>query len=365
MKFGSVTCKLGLTESLHFEPRPTAQTGDVVVVEVLSENASYPHLELPNGTMSKLHVGDRLVGVLGSRQALRGFVGQAPMALCKNMRLALLNIGGVIGHYIDSTTALGDPAQVRYLGTVVDEQGIVSLNRTALPASNSILKWRPIVLVLGTCMHVGKTATAAKLIEIATQAGFKVGAAKVSGVGAIKDLNKFWEAGAVDVKSFLDCGLPSTVDAEDLASVVKTVINATQGDMVIIEFGDGILGHYKVESVLTDKKIMSHVSSVIVCAGDLMGAYGAKMYLDQMGISFAAFSGLATENVSGSDYLEEKLGIPAINGLKYPKRLFDTLNLTAGYGKSNLEPFAAPLRTIPKLFNGHHHSVGIKEAVVG
>lgn len=363
MKFGSATFKLGLSETLKYEPLPVGNVGDVVVCEVMSENASYPYLEQTDGTMTKVNVGDRIVGVLGSRQALRGFVGQAPASLCKYMRLSLLNMGGVIGHYIDAVTSLGEPAQVRYLGTVVDEQGPVSLKRSALPEAQQILKWRPLILVLGTCMHVGKTATVAKLIETATKNGFQVGAAKVSGVGAIKDLKNFWEAGAVDVKSFIDCGLPSTVDAENLAPIVKTVVNAVEGDLVIVEFGDGIMGHYKVETVLSDPDIMNHVSAIVVCAGDLMGAYGAKIYLDQLGVKFAAYSGLATENVSGSDYIEEKFNIPAINALKHPKKLFDTLGINKGFGKS--------AQSSP---NGHVHALSnsgplpfsiVKEAAVG
>jgi hypothetical protein len=250
-----------------------------------------------------------------------------PEVLYEDCELALLNMGGVVGHFVDSITSLGPPARVRYLGTAVDDAGVVNLSRVALPEAASIAEPRPIVLVIGTCMSVGKTATMAKLVESATRAGFAVGAAKLSGVGAIRDLMKFAESGAVDVKSFLDCGLPSTVDADDLAPIVKTVVNALDGDLVIVELGDGIMGHYKVETVITDPDIMAHVASVVVCAGDITAAYGAKHYLERYGVRIDVFSGLATENVSGSGYIEEHLGVPAINGLKEPDRLFATLRL--------------------------------------
>ncbi len=327
MIFGSATIRLNLSQPLEFKPTASARVGDVVVVEVLSENHVYPNLELPDGTPHRITVGDRIVGVLGSRQALRGFVGHAPTALEAGMELALLNMGGVIGHFVDSTTALGEPARVRYLGTAVDEKGVINLDRAALPVSETIHRERPVVLVIGTCMNVGKTVTAARLVEMAANAGHRVGAAKVSGVGAVKDLYSFKNAGAIDVKSFLDCGLPSTVDADDLVPVVKTVINHVDGDLVIVEFGDGIMGHYKVEGVLTDPEVMKHVAAVVVCAGDLMAAYGAKVYLDQLGVGFSVFSGLVSENVSGSSYIEEKWNIPALNGLKHAEKLFESLNL--------------------------------------
>lgn len=327
LKISSSTARLALATPLQTRFMTSARAGDLIIAEVLSENPSYPYLEQTDGSLTELKVGDQIIGVAGSRQALRGFVGSVPASLKKHETLSLLNMGGVIGRFIDSTTSLGRPIKVKYLGTVVDSLGIVNLNRAALPTANAITGARPIVLVIGTCMNVGKTMTAASLIAVAKARGYRVGAAKLAGVAAIKDLRQFAAAGAVDVKSFLDCGLPSTVDADDLAPIVKTVINALKGELVIVELGDGIIGHYKVETVLTDAEIMKHVSAVIVCAGDLMAAYGAKQYLTGLGVGIDAFSGLATENLSGSDYIEKAFNVPAINGLKRPEKLFATLKL--------------------------------------
>lgn len=327
MIFSSSTSRLALDATAHIQPVHAASVGDVVVVEILNENPAYPNLELPDGSFVRLKVGDRVVGTLGSRQALRGFVGLAPASLEPDETLALLNMGGVVGRFVDSTTSLGEPVRVRYLGTVVDEHGVLNLNRAALPASDTLASDRPLVLALGSCMHVGKTTTVAKLIEHAAKAGHRVGAAKVAGVAAIRDLREFEAAGAVDVKSFMDCGLPSTVDATDLAPIFKTVVNATEGDFVMVECGDGIVGHYHVDTILTDPDIASRVSAVVLCAGDLMAAYGAKHYLDGLGVEITAFSGLVTENVAGSAYIEQWLGVPAINGIKEPERLFETLKL--------------------------------------
>ncbi|OYT69608.1 MAG: hypothetical protein CFK52_13370 [Chloracidobacterium sp. CP2_5A] len=312
---------------MAIQPRSTAQLGDVVAVEVLQVNQNYPYLELLDGATTPLVAGERIIGVLGSRQALRGFVGCVPDALAENDQLSVLNVGGVIGKFLDATTALGEATRVRYLGTLHDERGVVNLRRDALPVADRLLRRRPIILVVGTCMNVGKTVTASELIRVATANGFRVGAAKLSGVGAIRDLKKFESAGAADVKSFLDCGLPSTVDAEDLAPIVKTIANALDGDLLIFELGDGIFGHYRVDSVIADADILASVAAVVVCASDLMGAYGAHLYLNQLGVRINAFSGLATENISGSAYLEARLGIPAVNALKYPEKLFATLNL--------------------------------------
>ncbi|MFQ3638734.1 MAG: hypothetical protein SNJ62_01815 [Chloracidobacterium sp.] len=328
MKRGSSTLRAMIGEGARIQPQTTACLGDVIAVEVLKVNQSYAILVLTDGRTVPLTPGERIIGVLGSRQALRGFVGRVPATLAEHDHLSVLNVGGVIGEFLDATTALGEATRVQYLGTLHDERGLINLRRDALPLATHLLRRRPIVLVVGTCMNVGKTVTASELIRVATTQGFRVGAAKLSGVGAIRDLKKFESAGAVDVKSFLDCGLPSTVDADDLAPIVKTIANALDGDLLIFELGDGIFGHYRVDSVIADADIMASVAAVVVCAGDLMGAYGARLYLNQLGVRIDAFSGLATENISGSDYLEQQLGIPAVNALKYPEKLFATLNLT-------------------------------------
>ncbi|MGQ9898356.1 MAG: hypothetical protein ACUVR8_12485 [Acidobacteriota bacterium] len=327
MKRGSSTLRAVIGDAVSIMPQERGLLGDVVAVEVLDINENYPYLELPDGNNAPLMVGEQVIGVLGSRQALRGFVGCVPEILACGDELSILNVGGVIGQFLDATTALGRATRVRYLGTLHDERGCVNLQRDALPITGHLLRQRPIVLVVGTCMNVGKTVTAAELIRVAAAHGYRVGAAKLSGVGAIRDLKKFESAGAVDVKSFLDCGLPSTVDADNLAPIVKTIANALDGDLLIFELGDGIFGHYRVDSVITDPEIMASVVAVVVCAGDLMGAYGARLYLESLSVRITAFSGLATENISGSDYLEKHLGVPAVNGLKYPEKLFATLDL--------------------------------------
>jgi len=328
MKFSSVTVKLNLTTTLQTEKLSAAKTGNVILTEVLSCNSAYPYLEERDGKLTTLAIGDRLVGALGARQALRGFVGYSPSLLSPDTPLSLLNMGGVIGCCTDAAVGLGEAIKLKYLGTVVDAEGVVNINRSALPHAVTIAVPRPIILILGTCMNAGKTLCASQIINAASQAGYRVGAAKIAGVAAIKDLQCFSNAGAIDVKSFLDCGLPSTVEIDDLAQVVKNIVNALQGELLIVELGDGIMGHYKVETVLKNKEIMAHVASIVVCATDIAAAYGAKKYLAKLCNKIDVFSGPATDNSAGSNYIREKFAIPAINAVKSPRELFSCLQST-------------------------------------
>ena len=61
--------------------------------------------------------------------------------------------------------------------------------------------------------------------------------------------------GAIATASFLDCGLPSTVDVGICRLYAKTIIarlNESNPDLIVIELGDGMLGGYSVDTVFDD-----------------------------------------------------------------------------------------------------------------
>src|SRR5207237_8712015 len=97
-KIGSATSPINLSRSLSVVGKNgAARAGDVVVVRVLTDNATYNMLELPTGRLAKVNPGDLIVGVLGRRRALKGFVGDVPTTVEMGDELHLLNLGGVIG----------------------------------------------------------------------------------------------------------------------------------------------------------------------------------------------------------------------------------------------------------------------------
>src|SRR6266403_3015737 len=97
-KIGSATSPLGLSRGLNVTGAVgVPRAGDVVVVRVLTDNATYNMLELPTGWLAKVNPGDVLAGVLGRRRALKGFVGDVPETVSAGDELHLLNLGGVIG----------------------------------------------------------------------------------------------------------------------------------------------------------------------------------------------------------------------------------------------------------------------------
>src|SRR5512134_1785820 len=94
-KIGSATSPLGLAKTVAIVSSASyPRAGDVVVVRALTDSATYNMLELPTGRLAKINPGDLLIGVLGRRRALKGFVGDVPPAVKAGDELHLLNMGG-------------------------------------------------------------------------------------------------------------------------------------------------------------------------------------------------------------------------------------------------------------------------------
>jgi hypothetical protein len=174
-------------------------------------------------------------------------------------------------------------------------------------------------------MNSGKTYAATELIKQATRAGMRVAGAKLSGVACLRDTLNMADHGAIATASFLDCGLPSTVGAHDLAPVAKAVIarlNENAPDMIIIELGDGILGGYTVDSIFDDEELRAATRAIVFCASDYVGAWGGIELFRRRGISVEVIAGSVTDSQMGEDYIEQEFNVPAGNARRDGARLF-------------------------------------------
>ncbi len=367
-KIGSATSPLNLTKTVSvIDENTLPKAGDVVVVKALSESVTYGNLELPNGRLAKINRGDVLFGVLGKRRALKGFVGDVPDKIKTGDKLNLLNMGGVIGVCKGHHSSLSDAIEVEVLGIAVSEpsalaDGLTSATETnvenmqrdfraeamlsagwqpALPVLNiadnalrptsHLNASAPIVIVAGTCMNSGKTVAATEIIKQAHHAGLKVAGAKMSGVAALRDTLNMQDSGAEWTASFLDCGLPSTVDYGDLSPVAKAILNhlnSFEPDLIVVELGDGIVGGYAVDSVLKDAEIKNAISSFVFCAGDYVGVIGGIAVVKNLGLEIDVIAGSVTDSQMGEDFVQEQYKINAGNARRDGKRLFELIDFT-------------------------------------
>jgi hypothetical protein len=284
-------------------------------------------LELPTGRLAKVNPGDVIAGVLGRRRALKGFVGDVPDSVKAGDELHLLNLGGVIGSCSGHHSSLNDAIKVEVIGLAVNESGSVrNIADQALAARNQLGPSAPLVVIAGACMNSGKTYAATEIIQQATRAGLRVAAAKLSGIACLRDTLNMADHGAIATASFLDCGLPSTVGAGNLAPVAKTIIarlNESAPDLIVIELGDGILGGYSVESIFEDVEFREAMGALVFCASDYVGAWGGIELFKRRGITIDLVAGSVTDSKMGEDFIQNEFGVPAANARRNGRKLFE------------------------------------------
>ena len=330
-KMGSSAARLGLDRRVSvISDRLTPKVGDVIAVKALSESTSYGNLELPSGRLAKINTGDVILGVLGKRRALKGFVGDVPESVASGDRLHLLNMGGVIGLCKGHHSSFSDAIEVEVVGIACDDTGaVLNIGRNALQLDDSLMASAPIVMIAGTCMNSGKTVAATEIIKQAANAGVRVAGAKLSGIACLRDTLHMQDHGAVATASFLDCGLPSTVDHNDLASVAKGILNHLNTfapELIVVELGDGVVGGYSVDEVLRDNEIRSAISSFVFCASDYVGVIGGISVLEQLGIKPDVIAGSVTDSQMGEDFIKSNFGLEAGNARRNGKRLFELVH---------------------------------------
>ena len=357
-KISSATSPLNLTKTVAvINENNQPKAGDVVVVRALNESVTYGNLELPNGRLAKINRNDVLLGVLGKRRALKGFVGDVPDAVKTGDKLHLLNMGGVIGVCKGHHSSLSDAIRVEVLGIACESEPpavagvfnaadknaegnsaslltrglpprVLNIADNALKPTTFLKKSAPVVVVAGTCMNSGKTVAVTEIIKQAHHAGLRIAGGKLSGVAALRDTLNMQDSGACATASFLDCGLPSTVDAGNLAPMAKAILNKlneNEPDLIVVELGDGIVGGYAVDSILQDSDIKQATAAFVFCASDYVGVIGGIEVLRRLGIEIDVIAGSVTDSQMGEDFVQKEFGINAGNARRDGLRLFELI----------------------------------------
>ncbi len=317
------------TRNAHLKPEVVlgrevvSEEGYVVAVRILMDKPSYNSVEDLSGRMIPLRAGDVLAGTLGSRRALRGYAGEVPERLAPGDTLEVLNLGGILGRCTSVNPELGPPFQAEVLGAVLafpeigDRVGRPAHIRDhAVPTAETLRERIPVVYVAGTCMEAGKTVAATELVRGLTRAGHRVAAAKLTGVSLMRDSLSMMDAGAVAALTFNDTGAPST-RAGATVPIAKGIFNRlaqSRPDVIVAELGDGILGEYGVQDILSDPELMGVRGALVLAGPDPVACWGARQILEQhYGLAITAVTGPATDNEVGRRYVRTELRLPAHN----------------------------------------------------
>ncbi len=335
-KIASVAQHSELGHELRLSADIPCEEGVLVAVRVLNNKTRYNQLELTSGRMASVNQGDVVVGALGHRKALRGYSGHLPTNLEVGDTIQLLNIGGVLGVCDSANPDVGAPFDCQVLGTVLHfpylgerigvpaRAGSSQLDTSAELDTHSV----PVVALAGTCMDSGKTAAACAIVGRLRHRGLHVAACKATGVSLRRDILAMEDAGASDTMIFSDLGIVTTT-AENGPALTRSLLSGLarlEPDVIVLELGDGLLGAYGVEAILSDESIRDALTAVILCANDPVSAWGGTRILrDSFSIEPAVVTGPATDNAVGVDQIAERLSIPAINALSHGVALGDLI----------------------------------------
>jgi hypothetical protein len=325
-KVASVAQHSNLSRELRVSDDITCEEGVLLAVRVLNNKNRYNQLELTSGRMATVNQGDIVVGALGHRKALLGYSGHLPETLAVGSIVQILNIGGVLGICDSANPDVGAPFDCEVLGTVLHFPYLAE--RIGVPArvgagkldADVILDTRgvPVVALAGTCMDSGKTAAACAIVGRLRHLGLHVAACKATGVSLRRDILAMEDAGAAETMIFSDLGVVTTTAANGpaLTRALLSSLAVHRPDVIVIELGDGLLGAYGVEAILTDPTIRAAFTAVVLCANDPVAAWGGcKILREQYGIEPAVVTGPATDNAVGIDQIATRMGLPAINAL--------------------------------------------------
>lgn len=335
-KIASVAQHNDLSAELRLSPDIPCEEGVLVAARVLNNKSRYNQLELTSGRMATVNQGDVVVGALGHRKALRGYSGRLPADLKPGDTIQILNIGGVLGVCDSANPDVGPPFDCQVLGTVLsfpylgERIGIPARAGADTLSSDEALDTNnvPVIALAGTCMDSGKTAAACAIVGRLRHLGMNVSACKATGVSLRRDVLAMEDAGASDTMIFSDFGIVTTTadNGPALTRALLTGLAKKKPDVIVLELGDGLLGAYGVEAILSDAAIRESLTAVVLCANDPVSAWGGtKILRNDFGIEPAVVTGPATDNDVGIQQIDDRLSLPAINALSNGVALGDMM----------------------------------------
>jgi len=301
----------------------TPHAGDLVLARV-GRIGQHRRIELRNGRRATLFEGDEVLLCYGNRYAPDQFEAYVPSDLGPCHMAAA---GGIAGRVVGAHARMKAPTEVTPLGLLGDRHGkVINLSRYALKPRSSHLA-TPVFAVAGKSMNAGKTTAASFLVRGLSQAGYRVGAAKVTGTGAGGDLWHMTDAGAIMVLDFTYAGHATTYLADDAAlqEIFLTLtgeLDAIGADAIVIEIADG-LNQTETARLVQLPQFRERVSGIVFAAADAMGAKAGYDWLVRHQLPVAAVSGLMTASPLATREAAQTVAVPVLglDDLASPERI--------------------------------------------
>jgi hypothetical protein len=288
------------------------EQGDLLLCEVLGSVGRISSIQNTNRRSlldfrdASLFPGTKLVAVLAPRAGASTCVARVPDGPVPELHLH--GVGGQAGAIVpgseNSVLYRGSPTTVKVLARLGGVDGRpLNMRRFGVPVSPEprarTAADPALVLVLGSDMDAGKTATARRMIYSFTAMGRPVVAGKATGVGSLMDIASMFDAGASEVFDFSDLGEPVTIGLarEDVLSLFHRIFNHLRGKVgadgfVVLELADGIW-YRETRFLLEDERVRDLVTHVVFACHSILDAERGVELLGQLGYGnrLAALSG--------------------------------------------------------------------------
>lgn len=285
------------------------KAGDVVLARV---TALGQHRRIENiyGRRGDLYIGDEIVVAYGNRYAPDQFEAYVP----ENLGPCHLVAGGGVAALVKCKHAsMRNATKIEIVGLLVNDEGKAVNLADFTVETDSQSRPSLVIAVVGSSMNSGKTTTAAGLIHGLRKAGFRVGAAKITGTGSGCDLWHMRDAGAAVVLDFTDAGHATTFGAEpkQIGHIAQNLLARLESEVVdvaVVEIADGLL-HDETAALVEMGHAQGWFDGFIFAAADAMGAaFGCKWLSDRQ-IAPLAISGLVSASPLASREVENSTGL--------------------------------------------------------
>jgi len=284
-------------------------TGDFVMGEITGPRNRLLQFELASGRMVQALRKDRVIGAFGNRAATLEAAGS--WRDISGVAMHAMTSAGLFGAVTSLSTLIAPVTKLDYIGHIVRNGEKVCMSDFTIGNSGKFNV--PTVLLVGTSMSSGKTTTGRLVIHELERMGKKVIGAKLTGAGRYRDILSFRDAGASDVFDFVDAGLPSTVEPEDVfRQAIRPLLNhidSLKPDFLVVEAGASPLEPYNGTAAieeLGDKNIRCK----ILCAFDPYAVIGVEK---AFGLIPDLVTGPATSTSAAIDLVRKLSGVEGLN----------------------------------------------------
>ena len=286
-------------------------SGDYVAGEITGAPHRVYRIELASGRMVRALPGDCVIGAFGNRSATLEGVGS--WSDIQGFEMNAMTSAGLFGAVTSMSRLLPPTLNLSYLGHVVRNGMKVRMSDFAIKSSGDSFNV-PTIMLVGTSMNAGKTTTGRFVIHELEKMGKNVIGAKLTGAGRYRDILSFADAGADPIFDFVDAGLPSTVEPEqvfrDAIRPLLYHIDSLKPDFLVAEAGASPLEPYNGAAAIDE--LNNNVRCTILCASDPYAVVGVEK---AFGLKPDLVTGLASCTSAAIDLVYKLSGVLALNVL--------------------------------------------------